>query len=38
MFKHNKFAALALIAALGTGVLMTAPSAHAKSAFISTWN
>ena len=36
MFKHNKYAALALTAALGAGVLMTAPSLHAKSTFVGT--
>ena len=38
MFKHNKFAIIMLTAALGAGVLMTAPSAHARSTFISTWD
>jgi hypothetical protein len=37
MFKFTKFAAL-MLAALGAGALMTAPSAHARSTFISTWN
>ena len=38
MFKHKKIAVAALTAALGAGALITAPSAHAKSTFISTWN
>ncbi len=37
MFKHNKFAALALTAALGAGALITVPSAHAKSTYVSPW-
>ena len=37
MFKHNKFTALALAAALSAGALITAPSAHARSAFVSPW-
>ena len=38
MFKHKQFAVVALTVAFGAGVLMTAPSAHARSTFISTWN
>ena len=38
MFKHNKFAAFLLTAALGTGALITAPSAHAKTGYNTTWD
>jgi len=38
MFKYKQFAVVALTAALGAGVLITAPQAHAKSTFISTWD
>jgi hypothetical protein len=37
MFKHNNLTALALSAALGAGALLTAPSAYARSTFVSPW-
>ena len=37
MFKHNNLTALALAAALGAGALITAPSAHARSDYVSPW-
>ena len=37
MFKHNKFAGVMLTAALGAGVLLTAPSVHARSTYVSPW-
>jgi len=38
MFKYKKIAVVALTAALGASALITAPSAHARSTFISTWD